>query len=95
MNKGSIIAILAVIIFSNFQPRPPEYRIVEGHLQYWPKETASYYLWDGSKTVTCSNQYEMLAFMQGQGFELVSTHSCEAGNDNGFERYKETWIFKK
>lgn len=91
----TVIALLAIVIFSNFQPKPVEYRIIDGFLQYWPQETSTYYLWDGTKSIQVSDRYDMIRIMQQQGFELITTHSGAAGNSGGFPRIKETWIFKK
>ncbi len=93
--RGILLALITIILLANFQPKPIEYQIVSGYIQYWPNEVSTYYLWDGTRSINCSDQYELLGFMQRQGFELVSTHSCSAGNSGGYPRYKETWIFKK
>jgi len=90
-----IIAFSAVFILSNFQKKPVEYQIVDGFLQYWPKETSTYYVWDGSRSVEVTDRNDMIRIMQQFGFDLVSTHSSTAGNSGGYPRYKETWIFKK
>jgi hypothetical protein len=90
----TVIALLAIVILSNFQPKPVEYRIVYGYSYYYPEETTVYYLWDGTSTSTCNDVTVMLTFMQRQGFELVSVHSNTFGNSGGHVRIKETWIFK-
>ncbi len=90
-----LIIAFAFLAISSFKFNHTEYRIVDGYLQYSPKETSVYYLWDGTKSIQVSDRYEMLNFMQQQGFELVSTHACETSGSGGYHRYKETWIFKK
>lgn len=91
-----VIALLAsIIVFSNFQPKPIEYRIVYGYSSYYPQETSVYYLWDGASSSTCNDIYVMLTFMGQQGFELVSSCSANCASSGGYARIKETYIFKK
>lgn len=90
-----LIIAFAFLAISSFKFKPTEYRIVDGYIQYSPKETSVYYLWDGTTSSTCFDRYVMLNFMQQHGFELISTHSTPFGNSGGYARIKETWIFKK
>lgn len=90
-----ITAAFVIIVLANFQPKPIEYRIVDGTYHYYGGEVNTYYLWVDNKTVVVSDRYQMLNIMQGQGFELVTTYSTQTANEGGRLRFRQSWIFKR
>jgi len=95
---GTLIAmiVLAYLTFLSFQSKPIEYRIVDGYHDHEPgfnfntDREATFYWWDGTKSVQINSRIELLNTASYSGYELVSTSNYFIGA-NRMEQY----IFKK
>lgn len=76
----TISLILGIALFSNFQNKPIEYRIIDGYYSYRPSEVEVFYYWNGRESISIYDRNQLLDLMRKEGFELVSTHSVQTSN---------------